>query len=289
MYRLVGVDPECPAIIAKRSRLAKARTERAIYQEVLPHLPIPALPYYGYVEEEEEDFGWLFLAYADGEEYSSLVQEHRALAARWLGLVHTSAARVAAAARLPDRGPAYYLEHLRSARERILHNLANPMLTIDDGATLETVVGQFEVVVLRWSQVERLCERMPPTLIHGDFAPKNMRVRMGQAAATLLPFDWGSAGWGIIAADLAQFGILANYWPSPDLTVYCSQVQTSWPHFTTQHAQALATWGKIFRCLVCIDLDAESLATEWVEKSMSNMRIYVAEMVDAVRATEELG
>jgi hypothetical protein len=290
VYRLKGVGPDGAAVIAKRSWLAKALVERTIHEEILPHVPIPALSYYGFVVEEGGEHGWLFLADAVGEEYSPYIAAHRALTARWLGLIHTSAVGVAAAARLPDRGPDYYLECLRSAHDKILRNLTNPALTADDLTVLKTVVGQCEVVVSHWSQIEQLCARLPRTLIHGDFAPKNMRVRTGRAPLALLPFDWGSAGWGSIAPDLVQSGISANnFWASPDLAVYCSMVRESWPYLDVQDIQPLAIFGKMFRCLVCINLDAESLGTEWVEKCMWNMRSYAAEMADAIQAAEEVG
>ena len=78
------------------------------------------------------------------------------LAAQWLSLFHTSAAHIATAARLPDRGPGHYLEQLRSACETIQRNLTNPALTAETRAMLETVVRQLEVIASRWGQVEEL-------------------------------------------------------------------------------------------------------------------------------------
>lgn len=290
VYRLEGVGPGSSAIIAKRSSPARILQERTIYERVLPRLAIPAVRYHGFIEEPEEGCCWLFLEDAGPEEYSPLSQEHRALAGQWLGLLHTSAARLGEAARLPDRGPGYYLEHLRAARDTIRQYLTNPALTADDVTVLNAVVAQCKVVASHWSQVEALCEGMPRTLIHGDFAPKNMRVQSGQIGLNLLPFDWGSAGWGVTAADLVQSGMTSHshwdYWASPDLAAYCRVVRESWPHLDLPHIQSLAIIGKIFRCLVCIRLDAESLTTEWVEKSMRNMRIYQAEMADGIRAAE---
>src|SRR5438094_1019393 len=112
IYRLEGVGPGGSAVIAKRCRQVTALVERAIYEDILPHLPIPSLHYYGFVEEEGP-FCWLFLEDAGGEKYSPSIREHCVLAGRWLGRMHTSAARIAAAARLPDRGPSHYLEPLR--------------------------------------------------------------------------------------------------------------------------------------------------------------------------------
>src|SRR5262245_34974607 len=266
VYRLEGAGPGGSAVIAKRSSPERIRGERAVYEQVLPDLPVPTLRYLGSVEEPGGTGAWLFLEDAGAEAYSPLREGHRALAGRWLGLLHTSAARLAAAARLPDRGPGYYLGHLRSARATILGNLTNPALSAADVAVLEAVVRQGDVAAAHWGQVEKLCAGAPRTLIHGDFAPKNMRVRTGPAGTVLLPFDWGSAGWGVPAADLVQAAptdsgagpALAAYWASPDLAVYGSVVRESGLPFAAGDLRPLAAVGKLFRCLICINLDAQS-------------------------------
>src|SRR5262249_42248860 len=74
------------AVIARRCKVNVAMLERTLYEEVLPHLPVPRLRYYGFVAEAESRYGWLFLEDAGGEEYSALLEGHRALAGRWLGL-----------------------------------------------------------------------------------------------------------------------------------------------------------------------------------------------------------
>src|SRR6266511_3021189 len=189
-YRLAGVGPEGSAVIAKRLRRAKALIEHTVYEEVIQYLPIPTLRCYGLVEEKDGEFCWLFLEDAGEERYSAFTEEHRRLAARWLGLLHTSAARVALAARLPDRGPRIFLESLRSARNRILGNLANPALNAGNHAELKATLSQCAVLESRWDRVERLCEGMPRAVVHGDFVEKNIRIRTNGAGITILPFDW---------------------------------------------------------------------------------------------------
>ena len=97
-------------------------------------------------------------------------------------------------------GMAHHLRTLRLARADILRGLGDPALTRDDVTLLATVVSQCQAIAARWAELEAICALTPPTVVHGDFAPKNMRV----AAANLRPFDWGSAGWGSPAVDLAQ-------------------------------------------------------------------------------------
>jgi len=239
------------------------------------------------VEESDGARGWLFLGDAGGEAYSPLCDEHRRLAAQWLGRLHTSAAGRTAAAQLPGRDPDFYHGHLRSAHDLTLRSLSHPALTAHDGTVLAAIVTHCEVVASHWTEMARFCEALPRTLIHGDFAPKNMRVRPATGGFILLAFDWGSAGWGVAAADVVHSEISSShwsYWASPDLATYCSIVQGSWPHLDIQDIRRLAVIGQIFRCLVCVSLTAQSFATEWVERAAWNMAIYETEIAGAIRA-----
>jgi hypothetical protein len=286
VYLLQGVGPGGSDVIAKCSSRERIRTEQYIYEEVLLDLPLSAVRYYGVVDEGEAGRCWLFLEYADGEAYSPRDEEHRAVAGRWLGLLHASTARAVPVGGLPDRGPGYYLGHLRSARDKILHGLADPGLALGDRAVLGAVAGQCEVVESHWYRVEGLCSGLPRSLIHGDFAPKNMRIRTGPAGAALLPFDWGSAGWGVPAADLVQSGAssdLWSYWASPDLASYRLALGGAWTYHEVRDLQLVTAVGKIFRCLVCIDLDAPDPAIGWGGGSARNMRDYRSEMDEAIR------
>ena len=58
---------------------------------------------------------------------------------------------------------------------------------------LESIISQCNVLESCWRKVERFCDRMPQTLVHGDFTAKNIRVRNRHGSA-LLPFDWEMAG-----------------------------------------------------------------------------------------------
>jgi len=287
VYKLEGIGPQGADVVAKRSILASALVEHTIYENILPHLPIPTLSYYGFFKEENSEYGWNFLAYTNADKYSPRIEEHRVLAARWLALLHTSALRFAGENRLPDRGPRYYLGRLRSAQAKILNSLDNSALTKADLAVLKNIVVQCEIIASQWRTIEKLCQLIPHTLIHGDFATKNIHVQVGHASLVLQPFDWGSAGWGSIAIDLAQAGMLPNdYWASPDLATYYSVVREYWPHLKLEDLQMIAISGKIFRCLSCIDGDAENLAYLWVDKCMSKMQMYTNDMAEAIQAAK---
>jgi hypothetical protein len=286
IYRLEGVGPAGSAVIAKRCCQADAMLEQTIYEEVLPCLPITFIRYYGCVGEPDSAFGWLFLEDAGKQKYSPYLEEHRALAAQWLGRLHTSAAHVAAADRLPDRGPGHYLAHLHSGRDKLLRGITNPEIKAGDLVVLENILAQFEILESCWSQVERFCEGLPRTIVHGDFTGKNLRVRAGPAGIAFLPFDWEMAGWGVPAADLAQSAQLrtGGFSANPDIVTYWSVVRDHWPSLDLPTIQRLANCGKAFRCLAAVNWKAQRLAYEEAEWVVREMRIYQAELSDAIQA-----
>lgn len=284
VYRLEGVWPRGAAVIAKRCLTATALIERSIYEEVLPHLPVSTPHYYGFIEDDT--FCWLFLEDVGKERMSPLIEEHRALAARWLGLMHTSAARIATIARLPDGGPNRYLEHLRSVRRAILNNLTNAALTADDVVILKTIVALCDFLESRWSEVEMCCEGIPSTLVHGDFRPKNIYIRTDQAGTGFFPLDWEIAGWGVPAADLAPSRGL-NPAHQIDINAYWLIVREYWSSLAIQDIQRLALVGRIFRRLAAIDWECSSLAFETDEflcGPIACMRKYQAELAEAISA-----
>src|SRR5207247_6423687 len=92
IYLLEGAGPQGSGVVAKRCRKADAAIERAVYQEVLSRLELPLLRFYGCVEDQADgETAWLFIEDAAGEEYSPLIEAHRAHAGRWLGRLHGSA------------------------------------------------------------------------------------------------------------------------------------------------------------------------------------------------------
>jgi hypothetical protein len=193
VYRLPGVGLGGSAVIAKRCWCKTALVERTIYEAVLPHLALPCLHYYGFVQSDDE-WCWMFLEDAGRGEYSPQIEEHRLLAARWLGIMHASAARLAAASQLPDRGPNHYWARLQSAYGMIERGFAELTLNRDDRITLESILCQCDLLKGHWRKVEQWCEPVPRTLVHGDFVRKHLRVRTGPCGIALLPFDWETAG-----------------------------------------------------------------------------------------------
>jgi ATP-binding cassette subfamily B protein len=283
VYRLEGAGPAGVSVIAKRSRTADARIERTVYEEILPSLEVPSLHYYGFLEGPDGTFCWSFLEEACGARYSTLLGANREHAARWLGMLHTSAAKSAAAARLPDAGPKRYREFLRAAREAIPRQFGNPVLTTDDVEFLENVLAGVAELEARWSDIEELCAGAPATLVHGDFNGKNIRLGSAGGGTTCLVFDWEDVGWGVPAVDLAQQAVPAsNLSASPDISTYYATVRERWPNVSGEDWLRLALCGSVFRTLAALYWEAPGLATEWASTNVANIRLYEAERATAL-------
>jgi hypothetical protein len=281
VYRLIGAGPSRSDVVAKRSSPERIMRESFAYDKVLPALSVAGVRYYGTLADSEGEDWWLFMSYAGRENYSSHLAQHRALAARWLAALHTSSTGLPPA-RVPDRGPGYYLGQLERGRDEILDHLANPALTPRDVALLEAIVRQCEILASRWDEVERICDLTSRVFVHGDFAPKNVRVA-GNEVPRLLAFDWANGGWGVPAVDLPQMDLApSTYWANPDLDVYLASVASYWPELTRRDLSAMAAVGKVLRSVVCIRLEAVGLATDWPEAALGDMTYYRGDLEDAL-------
>ncbi len=281
VFRLAGMGPDGSALIAKRCLKSTAFTERLIYEECLPRLPIPGRPQlYGFVAEGE--YCWLFLEDAAGNAYSPDNNNHRGTAGRWLGLLHAAAADESWPRRLPERGTDHYLGVLQSAHASAMEFLSHPALPCEDTPMLLAVAKECRVVKSRWKEVEAFCKTFPPAVVHGDLAVKNVYLRTIPAGLTLLAFDWENAGWGVPAADLCQSG--GGMVLSPDLCHYCDALEHAGRRLELRRAQKLAAYGRVFRLLDAIGWEAASVdfnSRERLADSMSRIRSYERDMAGA--------
>ena len=252
--------------------------ERAVYGDVLARLPVPSLRYYGCAEGPEGC--WVFLEESVADKYSPALEEHRRLAGRWLGLLHTSAEPLAGDVPLPDRGPGHFWQCLHRVRDTIRGSLGHTALTADDRVVLRSLVSGCDALEARWPQVEQLCAGMPRTLVHGDFIKRNLRVRTGPGGPQLVPFDWEFAGWGVPAIDLARPPSTG----SADLAAYSEEVGRSWPDVDLPTVQRWAALGSVFRFLVAADWEAPKLA-DTVDKSVARLAVYRGGLTDALRCS----
>jgi hypothetical protein len=274
IYRLHDVGAEGSDVIAKRCLSATALIERLIYQQVLPSLSLPGLCCYGCVQDEAPEFYWLFLEDAGSVEYEVSLPAHRAAAALWMAQLHTRGAVSPATAGLPNRGPCFYLEQLRLARETIVKNYANPALQGQYLAVVKALEAQCAFVESRWEQVEQICKGMPCTLVHGDIKANNVRMSCSREGIALLPFDWELAGWGVPATDLLK---------CPDLELYAAEVSVAWPDLTVERIRRLVDVGRLFRAILMVYWNSLKLRFPWVEWSLLRLQPPQAALAEAIQ------
>ena len=275
-----------PAVFAKAGSASKLGVERVVYQDILPHLGLTAPPFHGFLETDD-GLVWLFVEDVGNEPLRVKDGGQRLLASRWLGMMHRSAPQVPAAARLPDAGPARYLAHLRSAERGIQRNLGNPKLTREDRAFLVEILHLLAHTESRWEAIDKACQGIPCTLVHGDFRPKNLRLRSGGDGPALYPIDWEEAGWGIPAADLAP---ARDSSPLVEAKVYVSTVRDRWPGLDIRGVRRLCVLGQTFRALAAIDWASSGLdvnSRPRLGRSLADLEGFKARLALAEREAQE--
>ena len=274
VVRLVGVGEKGGSVIAKNSMVARTRTEARVYEITGRRLAREQLRYYGSVESPDQT-GWLFTEDVAGEPFSFSNEVHAALALEWLADLHTS---VPDGDLLPDRGTGYYFSRLSSGMAGIIERWDNPDLTPVDRELLEALVRSGERILRSRREIEALCESLPRALTHGDFKPKNLRVRNDGRRSILFVFDWEDAGWGFPGVDIWKLNSKA-YW---------EKVRGHWGNLTLEEAGQLSAMGKLFRCFNAIDWLAPSLGYRWLEQPMARFRVYLDRITAVIHETPRL-
>ena len=256
VYQLSGSGTTRGDVIAKRSLRQYAGVERTVYEDILPDLPVSSLRYYGSTEDEDDpDYCWLFIEDADGRAYTPRLKAHRVAAGRYLGTLHTSSACHQALSKLPDRGPAHYLERLRSARQWIEKTL-NLELETEEIESLQTIISNLERLEGRWDQLLEFCESLPRTLVHGDFSDHNIRIRAMVPRTTLVSFDWADAGRGVPPVDIiGRFTHRGSHFVEPDIYTYWLVARKIWSLPNIQTIRKFETVGKTFRAISAVAWD----------------------------------
>jgi aminoglycoside phosphotransferase (APT) family kinase protein len=260
VYRLQLENGGPASVFAKRCDAASCEVERMCYEEIVPRLALSSPTYYGSVEEPDGTC-WVFLEDVGRERFSAHDPTHRALASRWIGRLHRMGAQVEAARRLPDAGPNRYLRHLRDGRDRIRQNLENPALTAEERQLLLEVLATLDRVEARWDAIPRACEGLPETVVHGDFRPKNVRIREEPTGPVLYPMDWELAGWGVPVVDLAPArGADDTLQVDPEL--YADILRGHGPALDRRDVERMSLIGFLLRKLAGIDWETLSLHHE---------------------------
>ncbi len=213
----------------------------------------------------DDEFSWLFLGDAEGNPFDPAATGQRELATRWLAALHTSSSALADASRLPDRGPAHYLGHLHAARAAIQRIRGNPVFSAADHTTLDEVLTWLDHAESCWPDIVACCREVPWALVHGDFAPRNVRVRGSDETAQLLAFDWEVAGWGVPAVDLRDM----------NLDLYHALVAPHWPQLRIETFRQVTRVGDLLRGgLAAVHWEALKCEGKGVHATLDNMRIF---------------
>ncbi|HEX6810044.1 MAG TPA: phosphotransferase [Planctomycetota bacterium] len=272
IFRLFRSGSAGDTIIAKCRKSGPGERERIAYERVLPLLSVPVPRCYG--AHDDGSRVWLFVEDARSERITLESPEHRACAARWLARMHVEAAALPCSW-LPERGAAYYLGVLQQVRTAILDNLQNPAFRSDDVAVLQAVLARTAFLQSVWDRVERLCAAMPRTLVHGDFAAKNVFVRAEPAGLELFVIDWEKIGWGVPAIDLSSLAREPAQQIEPSIYADAARLP---PGEVAEWAVA----GSIFRMLLAMEWSSQSLAFRWPAKPVGNLQLYLREMERAL-------
>jgi aminoglycoside phosphotransferase (APT) family kinase protein len=118
---------------------------------------------------------------------------------------------------------------------------------------------------------------MPRTLVHGDFVPKNVRVRKARHGRELVAFDWETAGLAPPAADLV-FLAKDTTWTRE----YQRRVASFWPAMSGADIDRLARVGTILRLIHGVCWESRSFRYLWIERAMRHMAAYEGHLREAV-------
>ena len=164
--------------------------EAAIYNCFLSHSSMTVPKFYG-MYRHNPDIVCLFLEYLDNTiritKASESIAEGIIKAAAWLGTFHAANERL-----LPDAQTQWITKH-DADYYKMWAKLAFEFLGLLDERLphIEGLCGRFEEIIPLLTN--------HPTLIHGEFYPKNILVRDG----IVYPVDWEAAAIGNGAVDLA--------------------------------------------------------------------------------------
>ena len=271
--RIEGVGPGGSHIVAKRCSRTDGELEAFVYREVLDRLSLASLHCYGFVDEGDGEYGWLFLEDGGAAQVAGKGQGFPLDFSPWLAQLHASASSLPIRNRLPDRGPAWYLEILRTSRLELCQRAYEGNWDDSSRSAIEEILTCFEILGKNWRLIEERCEVLPRTMVHCDLQAKNILVRHTGNGNAFLPLDWEYAGWGPPAADLA--GI--------DAQGYCSAAQRTWPQLKLQQVQEQINCGKLFHIISAVGWEALRLAAGSEEKALRRLQIYAPRLRAAIQ------
>lgn len=272
--RLEGVGPGGSGVVAKWCPRAEGELEAFIYREVLDRLSMESVRCYGFVGDGAGEYGWLFLEDGGVTHVGGKRESFPATFAHWLALLHGAASNLPIQGRLPERGPAWYLETLRAARQELRRSLRERNWNDFRRWAVERILICFEILERNWHIVEQGCEGLPWTLVHCDLQPKNVLIRHTSSGIGFLLLDWEDAGWGPPATDLARVDAI-SYW---------STARRTWANIELHQIEEQACCGVLFQILSAVGWETVRLAAGSEEKAMRRLGIYAPRLTASARA-----
>lgn len=279
VYRLGPIGPGGMRVVVKRGRCEKMENERHVYQDVVPRMGVAGARCLGWVEEAGS--GWLFLEDVGTSRLIVSEAEHRRAGLAWLARLHRASREVVPDG-LPERGAHGYRELLVESRQAIQAALANPALEAAQHARLCEVIETCARVEAGWERIAATCARMPASLVHGDFRPKNIYMQQRDGVLVALPIDWEYSGWGVPACDLGS--LLRDYGAPDELAPYLEELAL--PGLDEAEAWNWVLVGRVFRAVSSIHWTRTSLAYPFLQKPVHNLGVYRAALA---RAFDGLG
>jgi hypothetical protein len=266
VFRLRGAAPGGGDVVAKQRPPGDLDDERRLYERVLPALAVPTAAWLGFLEIYEQE-AWLFLEDLGEEWYQPDDAAHRAMAVRWVAGLH--AGDRPATDWLPEAGPFHFRRVLDEADAGLVAAMPDPRLSDEGRAVLDGIRRQLARAAADWGDVELACGEMPSTLAHGDFVPKNVRVRVRRGAPELVAFDWETAAIGPPAVDIA---LLPG--GREGRRAYLSAVAEAWPGVRAEHVDGMHAVGLLFRLLHEVLWAGQRLHHEFIDRAVRGMAHY---------------
>lgn len=258
------------SVVAKRASLAEARLEDCVYRDILPGLQLPAPAYFGMAPAADEATAWIFVEYVEGDHYSPDHADHRRLASEWLGDLHSALAGDRAPVPLEHVGPNHYRRMLASLVCTLPEVRENPVIGNAGRQALDRLQHLLFTFTEAWDHIEQLAADFEQTLVHGSFGPRNMRVCSMASGPALLVFDWGAAGWGIPARDVAK---LASGAIAGDPGIYCTR-----RGLNGNSGPRLVALGTLFRSVEHLHWMVPALAYKWVDGPLETVGKHAAQL-----------
>jgi hypothetical protein len=131
------------------------------------------------------------------------------------------------------------------------------MLAPDDFTAVARATAFMRELESVWPEIAARAAELPPTLVHGDFAPKNIRLRLDGDELAVLAFDWEHAGLGPPAVDLA--GAETSLSRGPALDIYLATIRPCWRDVTLSDLERAVHVGVALRYAAAFDWEAARL------------------------------